>query len=40
MGDVGHADFGFGSGDPDGSDEEAHVVFLIGEDVLDARARS
>ena len=40
VGDVCHADFGFGSCDPDSPDEEAHVVFLIGEDMLDARAWS
>lgn len=35
-GNVGHADPGPCSGDADGADEEAHVVFLVGEDMLDA----
>lgn len=34
--DVCQADFGLCPGDPDGSDEEVHVVLLVGKDMLDA----
>ncbi len=36
--EVCHPDFYPGAGDADRSDKEAHPVFLLGEDVLDARA--
>ena len=35
-GDVGEADPGAGSGDADAADEQAHAMFLVGEDMLDA----
>ena len=35
---VGHADLCRGAGDPDGADEEVHLVLLHREDVFDAGA--
>lgn len=35
VGDVGEREFGLGSGQADGADEEAEPVLLVGEDVLD-----
>src|SRR3954470_13625453 len=35
-GDVCEADFGAGSGDADGADEQPHAVLLVGKDMLDA----
>ncbi len=34
-GNIGHADLDGGTGDPDGADEEFHLVFLSCEDMLD-----
>ena len=33
--DVGQADFGFGAGEADGTDDQAEAAFLFGKDVLD-----
>lgn len=33
--DVGQADFGFGAGQADGTDDQAEASFLFGKDVLD-----
>ena len=38
VGEVGECQFGFGAGQPDGADEQAEAVFLMGEDVLDPGA--
>ena len=34
--EVRHADFHFGSGDPDRADEQPHPILLLGEDMFDA----
>lgn len=36
IGEVGEADFGSGPIQPDGTDEQAHLILLQGEDPLDA----
>ena len=36
--EVRHADFHFGSGDADGSDEQPHPILLLGEDMFDVAA--
>lgn len=38
VGDIGETDLGLGPLDADGADEQAHPVFLGGEDMLDGRA--
>lgn len=38
IGEVGERDLCFGAFDADGADEQPHLVFLPGEDVLDAGA--
>ena len=35
---IGEGDLGLGALDADGADEQAHLVFLPGENVFDARA--
>jgi hypothetical protein len=34
---IGHADFHFSAGDPNGTDEQPHPIFLLSKDILDAR---
>lgn len=38
VGDIGHADLHLGPADPNGADEELHLVLLPGEDMLDGGA--
>ena len=38
VGEVGEGNLGFGALDADGADEQAHLILLPGEDMLDAGA--
>lgn len=38
VGQISHANFGSGAFDADGADKQRHVVFLVGEDMLDGAA--